>query len=57
LIEKVFAMTLTGLPDVPNWRAGVTADVDCMVYDSTDVSARRKKKGEIQGAGYKVEFK
>jgi hypothetical protein len=43
----VFATTLTGLPDVPYWRAGGDKlDVDCMVlvYDSTDVSGARYKE-------------
>lgn len=31
-MEKVFATTLTGLPEVPYWRAGDTLDEDCMVY-------------------------
>jgi hypothetical protein len=54
LIENVFATTLTGLPDVPYWRAGGdTLDVDCMVlvYDSIDVSARYKENGRIQNSG------
>jgi hypothetical protein len=52
LIENVFAMTLTGLPDVPNWRAGAdTLEVDCMVYVSTGMSGGYKEKGKIQNAG------
>lgn len=50
MIANVFAMTLTGLPDVPNWRGGATADVDCMVYVSTNVITRHEKKREIQDA-------
>jgi hypothetical protein len=32
-MEKVFATTLTPLPEAPYWRAGAvdTADEDCMV--------------------------
>jgi hypothetical protein len=48
LIENVFATTLTGLPEVPYWRAGDTLDVDCMVYDSTDMSAVQRKRKDTK---------
>jgi hypothetical protein len=50
LIQNVFATTLTGLPDIPYWRAGDTLDMDCMVYVSTVVSAKYRKAEKIQNA-------
>lgn len=46
-MEKVFAMTLTDLPEVPYWRAGDT--VDCMVYVLYKCECDTEKNGKIQG--------
>jgi hypothetical protein len=47
-MENVFATTLTGLPDVPYWRAGGDTLDDCMVFDSTGMSARYKKRKDTK---------
>jgi hypothetical protein len=57
LMEKVFAITLTSLPDLPYWRAGAgdTADEDCMVQ--CFYRCERRKDTRWWNTGWKSDIK